>query len=231
MPETITYRFFAGGDDKIVVDLTFANDTYRLIPPADAPRPDWTRLEVCRCPNCPLPETATHCPAAQAIALFLPLFDTRISYQSAVVEVETPARVIVSKTSFQRGIASLVGLAMATSGCPRTRFLRAMARFHLPFANEQETVVRALGTHLLRQYVAAQPEEGGPVTVTLSQLVADYGELSLVNGAMAERLRSVVSRDATLNAVVILDCFAQTAPYNIDCGFEDVLECFQLEDE
>ena len=34
------------------------------------------------------------------------------------------------------------GLIMATAGCPWTDRLRPMARFHLPFATEAETVYR-----------------------------------------------------------------------------------------
>ncbi|MBX9634897.1 MAG: hypothetical protein K2X44_07930 [Magnetospirillum sp.] len=197
---------------------------------ADTPLPNWTKLAFHRCPNCNLSDAEEYCPAAVGLAQFLSRFETRISYEKAIVEVETPSRTIVSKTTFQHGIAGLIGLTMATSGCPRTRFLRPMARTHLPFASEEETVLRSLAFHLLAQYVA-KSNGGAAVSLSLSQLKEDYGQLSMVNGAMAERIRSAIKRDAAINAVIILDSFTLIAPENIDSGFEDIRPFFVLEDD
>jgi hypothetical protein len=228
MPQTIAYRFFNPGGDKIEVQLAFDDATFRLLVPADFPRPEWTRLAHQRCPNCPLPDSVERCPAAEALSLFLPAFESRVSYDKAVVEVDTPNRTIVSKTTVQSAMASLIGLALATSGCPRTRFLRPMARTHLPFSTEQETVFRALSSHLLGQYISARLSGAEP-KLSLDDLRESYTQLNIVNGALAERIRSAVTRDAALNAVIILDGFALIAPENIEGGFEDVLHCFAVE--
>ncbi|MGE5504404.1 MAG: DUF6901 family protein [Actinomycetota bacterium] len=228
MPQTITYRFYLPEGQKTDVGLSFDDESFRLVLPADAPRPDWTRLGHQRCPNCPLPAETAFCPAALALALFLPAFESRVSYEKAVVEVDTPNRTIVSKTTVQSAMASLIGLALATSGCPRTRFLRPMARTHLPFATEQETVFRALAAHLLGRFVVARLK-GEQADLSLDDLKDAYAQLSTVNSALAERIRSAVTRDAALNAVIILDGFAQIAPENIECGFEDILHCFAVE--
>lgn len=228
MTQTITYRFFSAEAGKIVVDLEFDDSSFTLQVPASSERPEWTQLAYERCINCPLPDETRHCPAAVALASFLPKFMEKPSYEKAVVEVDTPNRVIVSKTTFQSGMASLVGLVCATSGCPLTRFLRPMARFHLPFSDERETVFRSLSSHLLGLYIAARLANRKP-DISLDQLKWNYMELSIVNGALAERLRSAVSRDAALNAVTILDSFAQITPENIDSGFEDILPCFMIE--
>ena len=230
MTKSVIYRFFASRDERTMVELCFDERTYRLAIPEDGAAPDWAKLDFQRCPNCNLDDAEAFCPAARAIAQFLPRFETRVSYEKAVVEVETPNRTVVSKTTFQHGIAGLMGLTMATSGCPHTRFLRPMARTHLPFATDEETVMRSLAFHLLAQYVA---QGGGDTQVPLSlaQLKENYAQLSIVNGAMAERLRSAITRDAAVNAVIILDSFTFIAPDSIDNGFEDIRPFFVLEDE
>jgi len=223
MSETIVYRFFAKDEKPIDVPLTFRDDTFELVMDS-ADGPDWARLEFNKCANCTL-TSAKFCPSALGLSTFLPRFATKVSHEKTVVEVDMATRTIVSKTDFQAAMASLIGLVCATSGCPRTRFLRPMARFHLPFATDRETVFRALAANLLAQYVAAKVA-GREANFSLDQLKEAYGELSVVNSALAERLRSVAKRDAVLNAVIILDLFAQIAPENIDGGFEDILGCF-----
>jgi hypothetical protein len=224
----ISYRFFMAGGETQCVALSFDADTHRLIVDDDAPRPDWTRLDCNRCPNCTLPDDAGHCPAALGMASFLPAFANRVSHEKAVVEVETAQRTIVAKTTFQSGLASLIGLVCATSGCPRTLFLRPMARFHLPFADEQETLFRSFSIWLLVAYIR-QRKDGSGEALSLDGLKARYQELSVVNSSLAERLRTVAGKDALLNAVIILDLFAQIAPDNIDGGFEDILDALHLD--
>lgn len=228
MPQSIVYRFFTTEAERIVVDLKFDDATFQLLVPASSPKPNWTKLAYERCSNCPLPDETTHCPAAVGLAMFLPSFEAKPSYEKAVVEVETPNRVVVSKTTIQAAAASLVGLVCATSGCPRTRFLRPMSRFHLPFSDERETVFRSLGAHLLGLFITAKLSGHAP-DFSLDEFKDNYAELSIVNAALAERLRNAVTRDAALNAVIILDSFAQIAPENIDGGFEDILHCFAVE--
>lgn len=224
---TTTYRFFPAGGTPITVTLHFDAKTHRLLTEGEAP--DWTRLDCHRCPNCPLdPSTATHCPTALGMAAFLPRFTDTVSYSAAVVEVETGNRTVVAKTTMQAGLASLLGLVSASSGCPHTLFLRPMARFHLPFADERETLFRAFSSWLLANY-AAQHLTGATVPPSLDGLKTRYEQLSVVNAALAERLRSVVSRDALLNAIIVLDVFAQIAPANIEGGMEDILGSFVVE--
>lgn len=226
---SVTYNFFASGNERLSVDLAFDERTYRLQLPETAEHPDWVKLDFERCPNCTLPDKETYCPAARALAQFLPQFESKVSYEKAVVEVDMPTRTVVSKTTFQHGMAALIGLVMAASGCPRTRFLRPMARTHLPFATDQETVFRALAMHLLGQYVAAG--SGAPMALSFGDLKENYGQLSKVNAAMCERIRAAIKRDAAVNAVIILESFTMIAPENIDYGFEDLQELFVVEED
>lgn len=226
----ISYRFFTGKQAPLTVELRFDRRTFKLELPPGTPSPDWTRLGHHRCPNCTLADDCAHCPAAQGIATFLPTFKDAVSYDKAVVEVDAGHRTIVAKTTLQTGLGSLIGLVCATSGCPLTRFLRPMARFHLPFADEQETLFRSFSSWLLSAIVH-QRMTGAEVPVTLDGLKRKYQDLSVMNAHLAERMRNSVNRDALLNAVIILDMFAQIAPDNIDGGFEDILDAFTIEDE
>ena len=51
-------------------------------------------------------------------------------------------------------MSSVLGLIMATAGCPWTDRFRPMARFHLPFASEAETVYRSVCMFLLARELA-----------------------------------------------------------------------------
>lgn len=125
-------------------------------PPAKA-RPFWTELGFKQCSHCPLnPSRESHCPLALHLAELIERCSALISYEGVHVTVTTPQRTIVKKTTAQRAIGSLMGLIMASSGCPHTRFFRPMARFHLPFADEQETIYRSASSYLLAQYLRKQ---------------------------------------------------------------------------
>lgn len=228
MTQTITYRFFAPNHDDTAIDLHFDDESFRLQTGDNPLKPDWAKLAFQKCSNCTLGDDEEWCPAALSFAQFLPRFKAQFSYDKTVVEVETAARTIVTKATFQTGIASLFGLACATSGCPKTKFLRPLARFHLPFANEQETVFRTLAANLLIQYFE-NSKKGEDKPLNFDVLNANYAELNIVNSFLAERLRAGVERDAALNAVMILDGFAYITPDNTDGTFEDIRDIFVTE--
>jgi len=85
-----------------------------------------------------------------------------------------------------------------------------MARFHLPFADVDETLYRATSMYLLAQYFRQQ--EGKAGDFELEGLKHIYDNIQLVNAAVADRLRAATKTDATVNAIIILDTFAQAIP-------------------
>ena len=117
-----------------------------------------------------------------------------------------------------------MGLIMATSGCPRTAFLKPMARFHLPFASEEETVYRVTSMYMLAQYFLGL--EGQTDVDGFSGLTRMYGELEYVNTAMAKRLRAATETDSSLNAIVLLDLFAKTVPWALNRSLSDLRHLF-----
>ncbi|RJQ70972.1 MAG: hypothetical protein C4519_20435 [Desulfobacteraceae bacterium] len=185
--------------------------------------PSWTALEFHQCPNCPL-KKGPHCPAAVNMVGLVECFDRLLSYGETVVTVTTAERLVRSDTSMQRGICSLMGLMMASSGCPLTAFFKPMARFHLPFASTEETIWRATSTYLMAQYFRHQM--GSPTDVSFQGLSALYRQVQIVNSAFAKRLRAACRRDSMINAIVLLDMFAKSMPYAIEDSLDQIRELF-----
>ncbi|MCA1971298.1 MAG: hypothetical protein LDL44_00520 [Caenispirillum sp.] len=210
----IMYRFQLG-ETRVDIPLRFDPVSYDLVPGDGATVADWTRLDHHQCTNCPLvPQSQRQCPFAAALAQVIPAFDGLPSIAEVEVEVVTEQRSISAATTLQRGMASVIGLVSAASGCPHTRFFRPMARFHLPFATMEETLFRAFSTHLLGEYFRS----GGTsvADVGFERIRAFYAEAEKVNRGMAERLGSVAMSDAALNAIIILNSFAEVVPYFVE---------------
>ncbi len=99
---------------------------------------------------------------------------------------------------------------MTTSGCPLMDPLKPMVRQHLPFATLTETVLRAVSTYLLAQYLRRSEEK--PFEFGLTGLHQIYAEVALVNRDFVRRLREAATEDADINALMGLDCFATMIP-------------------
>jgi len=207
----ITYRFTVDGGTTETVALTMGHDDFVITPPSGAP-PAWTALSFHPCTDCPLPpEDGAICPFAHVLSGFIERFDRYDSFQMADVEVITPQRTISPRRPLQQGMAALLGLAGAASGCPRLACFRPMARFHLPFASEEETLFRVFSTFLLGRYL--QEGGNGMVAIDVEGLREHSAAAEKVNRGMADRIRAAFKKDAVVNAIVILDMFAQAVPY------------------
>jgi hypothetical protein len=214
-PLTITYRFVFPDGNQAIFEVRIDPVTLEAVAEANAELPDWTRLEFSQCPHCPLtPESHPHCPLAASLSQVVARFESILSYEDLTVEAITEERTVSKCVSAQQGLSALMGLIMPTSGCPYTSFFKPMARFHLPMASGQETVYRAASMYLLSQYFAAQ--EGQQVDLGMQGLVQIYEDIQTLNRAMAERIRRAVSQDAAVNAIVVLDFFAQSLPLAIE---------------
>ena len=215
---TITYRFHIA-DRVEEISLAFDPTSFALTEPADKPAADWAKLEFHQCPHCPLSAAETPlCPFAHALSGFVERFDELRSFDQATIEVVTDGRTVVADKPLQEGMASLIGLLGATSGCPHLNYFRPMARFHLPFARDDETLFRVFSMYLLGRYLA----EGTIGADVLEDLRAHTEAATRVNRAMADRVRAAFSRDVVVNAVVILDMFARSVPFAIEDGLNDL---------
>jgi hypothetical protein len=178
------------------------------------PLPSWTELTCHKCPNCPLDEKEhKHCPAARGISEAIEFFRQTLSIEEADITVKTADRNYSKHASITDGISSMMGLIMASSGCPILGQLRPLVRNHLPFASNTETVYRALGMYLLSQHFLAK--KGKKADWTLENFTKLYENINIVNRAFCSRLRNSPIEDASLNALVKLDCFAQIINFSV----------------
>lgn len=223
----IQYTFNLGDDKqaKSVFVLLIDAQTLEIIHPQKQELPAWTELGYKQCPHCPLDPQKTHnCPAAVCLNSVIEKFNDVVSYDKVELEVITDDRKITQQTSAQKSISSLLGLMLATSGCPHTSFFKPMAHFHLPLATPQETVFRASGMYLLSQYFL---EETNPeAKLELEGLKEIYNNLHILNHALAKRMSEACITDSTKNAIAILDMLANYLPIVINDHLDGIKHLF-----
>ncbi len=199
------FRFSSGRVESF--DLAFRDADFALEPLGSGGEA-WTKLGYHQCAACPL-VAAEHpdCPVARNLAAVLSRFHEDHSYDRVTVRTTVAERATEHQGDLQTGITSIMGLIMATSGCPILDAFKPMAFTHLPFANERETLIRSVSTYLTAQYVRMC--HGLEPDWTLSRFIPSYDLVKQVNAAFLERLKSVFDTDASLNALILLDITAQ----------------------
>ena len=200
------YKFTLPSGDMKEFDLQLDSETLSLVAPERESHPEWAQLSYKQCPNCPLPPKPL-CPIAANLVDVVDCFKDFISYEEADVEVATEERVYKKHTSLQKGISSLIGIYMVTSGCPIMDKLRPMVRTHLPFATAEETMYRVFSMYLLAQYYLNR--KGEKPDWEFADLTKIYAEVHIVNKSFCERLIDAHIKDGIVNAVATLDCFAE----------------------
>ncbi|MFA5138198.1 MAG: hypothetical protein WC728_03115 [Elusimicrobiota bacterium] len=188
--------------------------------------PDWVRLGSNRCPNCPLKESKNpHCPAAKGLLEVVDFFKDANSSEIVDIEIRTEERTYHKRGPLSVGVSSLVGLCMPTSGCPILDKLRPMVFTHLPFATLEQNLHRQLANYMLAQYFRSK--RGLKPDWKMEGLASLAEDIRLVNRSFCERLYAVCSNDATLNALVHLDCFADNASFTLKRrGLAHIEPCF-----
>ncbi len=187
--------------------------------------PDWVDLDYCKCENCPLKkEEYPDCPIAEDFYLLIEKIKDKISFTCAKVTVQTKHRVYYKKTDLQSGVFSLMGLIMATSACPHFKFLRPLAKYHLPFSSIEETLFRSSSLYLLEQHM--NELKGKEYSYSLDGLRERYNKLEIVNKGLAKRIRKVSTGDAGRNAIVALNVFAQMFESQFENDFSILAESF-----
>jgi hypothetical protein len=200
------HRFLVGADDER---------------PITAELPPWTALTFHQCGNCPLTTAETRrCPAATDVFRIAERFADTLSYERAHVRVRRGDRSYEMDCDVQTGLGSLLGVAMASSGCPILGQLRGLARFHLPFAEFEETLFRTVGLYMLRQYFIAK--DGGIPDFELVGLSQLYDELQEVNRSFKRRIEAISPRDASINAVTLLASLSALVSMSLESGLEQL---------
>jgi hypothetical protein len=206
--------------------LRFDPHRFELLRSDTGALPAWTALDYHQCPHCALDrERVPHCPLAASVADVVHRFDDILSHSEITLEVITPERRVSQHTTAQRAIGSLMGLLIATSGCPHTAVFRPMARFHLPLATADETLYRVASMFLLGQHFARAA--GACATFDIDGVQEIYRRVHAVNVAVARRLRAATSTDSSVNALITLDVFAIDIPFAMDESLERIAHLFE----
>ena len=222
-PLSFSYKFiFPDGTSRQFEVRLDPRDLSLLQTPRET-YPAWTELANHKCPDCPLAESAeAYCPTATGLVELVDFCRDLQSIQDVTVVVQVPQRTYSKETSLQMGLSSLAGIHMATSGCPVLARLRPMVRFHLPFADLDETAYRVFSTYFLAQFFLAR--QGQTPDWEMTKLAATYRKIAKVNSAFSQRLLSTVTEDAALNAIGNLSTFGN---FIESCISEDQLRSLQ----
>jgi hypothetical protein len=218
----IRYCFDLPDGSQKTLDFTFDAADFRLSNTAPAEPPFWTDLKFNQCANCPLNAAEhPHCPAALQMATAIELLKALVSFDTVGVTVTQAERTIFAETTAQQAMSSVLGLIMATAGCPWTDRFRPMARFHLPFASEAETVYRSIGMFLLARELA-----GAGHTQGFAALETLYENLHVVNRGMSRRLGAATRTDPARNAMALLDAYTTLLPAALESSLEELKPLF-----
>lgn len=223
--DTISYTYTFGFSDGKAQSFQVALHTtdLTLVSPQLKASPDWTKLAFHKCPECPLDEAREkYCPTAVSMVGFVDFCKDMPSCQQITVTVESSQRTYIKKTSLQSGLSSLAGIYMAAGGCPVLAKLRPMVQFHLPFADNAETLYRVFSMYIVAQYFLAK--KGKPADWSMAQLADTYRQIAKVNKGFCERLRQIITNDAGVNAIIVLDAFALFIQTSLDINNLQVLE-------
>ena len=204
--KTLSYRytFLLGDGTKRRFEVKVDYGTLGMVGTAPADLPEWTRLEFCKCDNCPLdPRVHPRCPVAVNMVDLIEHFRHLEGSDAVDVEVEVRNRHYTARTTLQKGIGALIGLVMVTSGCPVMNRLRPMVDTHLPFMTIEESTYRIISMYLTAQHFIKA--RGGTPDWDLQGLLDLLAQTHRVNVGFTQRLRSLRIRDASLNAVVNLN--------------------------
>jgi len=220
---TYHYKFALPGGAKREFKLRLNKRTLNLVQTRRESYPEWAQLGCCKCPNCSL-EEAKHpfCPVAANLTDLVDFFRNSVSYEEVDVCIDTEARQYTKHTSLQKALSSLIGIYMATSGCPVMEKLKPMTRDHLPFATLEETTYRAICMYLLAQYF--RQRRGQKPDWELKELGPMYDDIRILNQSFCKRLSHTRIGDASINAVVILNTSADFVPISVDQNLLDDLE-------
>jgi hypothetical protein len=185
----------------------------------------WMALPFHQCGVCTLtPGLCPCCPTAVHLHRIADIFNAHNSYDEVTVVVDDGTRRFCKETTLQAGLGSMVGIIMATSGCPVLAPLRPMVRFHLPFASIEETKFRMVSMYLVAQYCRQQ--QGLQPDWSLQGLEEIYNDVRNVNDSFTKRIKSASKKDAGVNAIVLLDCFARTVPFAAKTMMRDFKKYF-----
>ena len=211
----IVYRFEFGDGDVLEFPIVLDHASLGIMKQARASYPDWTELSYRKCPNCPLPgEGHPRCPIAENLVGVVDAFRDRLSYEEVGVAVDTPARRYSKRTTLQQALGSMIGIYTVASGCPVLDKLRPMLATHLPFMEPEESTYRMISMYLMAQYFRLK--RGLSADWAMEGFLSFLEEARQTNRAFCHRLQGLGIKDASLNALAILNTLGEITSLQIE---------------
>jgi hypothetical protein len=219
----IRYRFDLPDGSRRSFEFCFDPVDFRLINPPPSEPPFWTELAFNQCANCPLAAAEhRHCPVAGQMVRAIDELKALVSHDTVNVTVVQDERKVFVTTTAQTALASVFGLIMATAGCPWTDRLRPMARFHVPFASDAETVYRGISMYALARLAGGATSAAG----VFDDLLGLCTQLHVVNRDISRRLGAATQTDPARNAIALLDAFTTLLPDALEKSLSEILPLF-----
>lgn len=222
---TYTFVFNDGTEKKF--EILLDRDTLNIVKTKKDNLPSWARRDQFSCPNEICNTTNDeYCPIAINLENIIEFFRDINSYETVKIYAEVDERTYFKETSVQKGVSSLMGIIMPTSGCAVLAKLKPLTRFHLPFASIEETEFRVIAMYLFVQYMIMQ--RGGTPDWEMKKLKKIYEDILKVNRTLSQKIANLENKDASINAIVALDNFAQfissSLEYNDLSDFEKIFK-------
>jgi hypothetical protein len=215
MDNNITYLFQLSSGTEVRFDVALNR------PPASGELPDWTLLERDQCPHCPLRAgSGARCPAAADLAHVVPKFAHLASFENVLVRVIHARFEAHKRTDAQTALSALMGLILATSGCPILNRMRPLAHMHLPFATQTELVYRLASMHVFGCFLDG-------VKADLADLRKLFDDIDKLNRAFATRIKRAIQRDANINALVMLHSRGMMVSLSMEENLKRIREWFR----
>lgn len=217
----ISYTFIFNNGQSKHFDLQFDSTSFLLASEAIQPRlHPWMDLQYHQCPDCTLSaEQYAQCPIAVNLGGIVEPFENQLAIASVTTEVSIRDRKVTKECDLQEGLSSLMGLVMATSGCPILDNLRPMAYMHQPFSGSDETLFRAATVFLMAQYI--KQKNGQKPTYDLKELTLLFNKINNLNEAFSARLDDHFQHDnINSNALTLLGMFTVSEPFDLEFVWE-----------
>ena len=221
----IEYRIKLSEDKVEIFKFQLDGKSFDLITEEVPDPPQWTELSFRQCLHCPLSvEEHSRCPMALRLYDIVERFHKTHSIDEVELEVITEERRVIQTLAIQKAIASILELIVPICGCPKTAYMKPMARFHLPLASEEETVFRVTGMYLLSQYFLSQTSQKSGIE--FDGLTKIYEDLHIVNAAIASRLQDISQSDSLKNAITLIDMYSILVPLLLEDQLVEMRDFF-----
>lgn len=129
------------------------------------------------------------------------------------IVVEAAERNYVKTTSLADGLSSLIGLAVATSGCPVFGRIKPLIAQHLPFESSPEMTYRSLGMYLL--YQKFSPKNKEHPDWNLAGFGSFFEGIDTACRAFLTRLKEIPSAEEGLQELLNFRCLHQYEQFDI----------------